>query len=185
MTTCLQSDNLSQHVSDYYEDQIFCVAPGQGQTPVSLVKTEAKAFPTLFPDGKNSFDQFREQDISYTDYVKSRLLSINPKFSSNTEYIFYLQYVKELKEILSSAQMSLKKEYRKVENSEPITAQSFTNAEKAQSFLKKGEGAKYLHTIRGSASYWNRTMKELFAMVNQMGLPTFFGSFSAAAVVIV
>lgn len=172
--------DLSQHVSDYYENQIFSLAPAEKNTPVSLLNTEAACFPTLFPDGRNTFDEEREVSLTYPQYIKSRLLSSDNRFASNIEYIFYLQYIKELKEILSSVQISLKKGCKTTADNKTITADILSTKEHAATFLKKGEGYKYLRSIRGSAPYWEKTTKDLFAMVIQIGIPTWFASFSAA-----
>ena len=53
-----------------------------------------------------------------------------------------------------------------------------TNAQQLHSLIHRNEGYKYLAKVRGSAPYWERT--NLCAMVKQLGIPTFFASFSAA-----
>ena len=53
----IQPENLTQHVSDHYEDRIFSVAAAEGFRPVSLFDKEATAFPTLFPNGENTFEE--------------------------------------------------------------------------------------------------------------------------------
>ncbi|PIK54244.1 hypothetical protein BSL78_08871 [Apostichopus japonicus] len=42
------------------------------------------------------------------------------------------------------------------------------------------EGFRVFRTSRGSPPYWERSKKELFAMIPQLGIPTWFLSFSAA-----
>ncbi|KAJ8048033.1 hypothetical protein HOLleu_00192 [Holothuria leucospilota] len=42
------------------------------------------------------------------------------------------------------------------------------------------EGFRVFRTVRGSPPYWEKTKKELFAMIRQLGIPTWFISFSAA-----
>ena len=160
MATCLQPADLTQHVSDYYEDQIFSVAPGEGLSPVSSLQTEASAFPTLFPDGKNTFEQL--PSLSYSQYIKARLLSCKNDFTSNSEYIFHVQYCKELQEIISSAQISVRKGSSHNADNKPITASTLGNVKNVQELIGKGEGYKLLARVRGSAPYWEATTKDLF-----------------------
>lgn len=42
------------------------------------------------------------------------------------------------------------------------------------------EGFKIFRQLRGSPPYWQRAQKDLFAMIRQLGLPTWFMSLSAA-----
>jgi len=37
-----------------------------------------------------------------------------------------------------------------------------------------------MQPIRGTPSYWTHTLRDLFAAVRQLGIPTWFGTFSAA-----
>jgi hypothetical protein len=48
------------------------------------------------------------------------------------------------------------------------------------SIIKHDEGYRVLRTLRGSPPYWERTKKDIFAMIRQLGIPTWFCSFSAA-----
>ena len=46
--------------------------------------------------------------------------------------------------------------------------------------IQKNDGYKYLTNVRGSAPYWEATIRDMCAMVRQLGIPTWFCSFSAA-----
>jgi len=37
-----------------------------------------------------------------------------------------------------------------------------------------------LRPVRGTPPYWQSTQKDLFALIRQLGIPTFFASFSSA-----
>lgn len=45
---------------------------------------------------------------------------------------------------------------------------------------KLNEGYRVLRTLRGSPAYWENAKKDVFAMIRQLGIPTWFCSFSAA-----
>ena len=177
LTTCLQPIDTAQHIADRYEDEILCLAPAEGNLPQSILDKEAEAFPTLFPDGNNTFKEEREAKLSLTQYIKSRLMSTNSKFAENTEYIFYLQYLKEFQEVMSSARINLRKGSN---NSANFTANDLIAPGAVKNILRKNTGYKFLTKVRGSAPYWEGTMRDLCAMVRQLGTPTWFCSFSAA-----
>jgi hypothetical protein len=176
VVTCLQPDDLAQYIADNHEDEILCVAPAEGNRPQSVRDKEAAAFPTLFPDGKNTFSEKRDHKLSFSQYVKSRLLSATGHFARNPDYIFYLQFVKEFEEVLSSAKISV----RKGSSSGDVTAGQLTSTEAVRKMFHKNEGYKFLTKVRGSAPYWEKAMRDLCATVKQLSIPTWFASFSAA-----
>lgn len=46
--------------------------------------------------------------------------------------------------------------------------------------VKQDDGFRVLRNLRGSPPYWEQTKKDVFAMIRQLGTPTWFCSFSAA-----
>ena len=46
--------------------------------------------------------------------------------------------------------------------------------------VKLDEGYFILRTLRSSPAYLEKRKKDVFAMIRQLGLPTWFGSFSSA-----
>jgi len=64
MVSCLQPEDLSQVIGPQeLTDSVFCVAPGQGAGSTTVFNMEPKAFPYLFPTGKNSFSQTRSIEL--------------------------------------------------------------------------------------------------------------------------
>ena len=149
LVSCLQPTDFSQYISDFHEDDILCIAPGEGSHPQSAQNKEGKSFPTLFPDNQNTFCSERKVKLSISQYIKSRLYSRNNKYASNSEYIFYLQYLKELNEVLSSVKISLRKGIQRPESN--VTVQDITNPERLRSMFHRNEGYKFLSKVRGSA----------------------------------
>ena len=176
LVSCLQPTDFAQHISDQHENEILCVAPAEGNRPESVKDKEAECFPLLFPDGGSTLNSERPCKLGMSQYIKSRLYSADSKFARNVEYIFYLQYLKEFTEVVSSAKVSMRKGKERCD----ITLNEITSAEELQGLFHRNEGYKYLSKVRGSAPYWEKTMKDLCAMVKQLGIPTWFGSFSAA-----
>ena len=70
-----------------------CVAPGEGGRPINLLMDkdwEVKAFPHLFPDGKNGLHSDRpcKTKLSAQKYFQQRILNKNPKFASSPDYMY-------------------------------------------------------------------------------------------------
>ena len=54
------------------------------------------------------------------------------------------------------------------------------DAESLRRVLKNDEGYKFLRPIRGTPPFCQSARKDLFAMIQQLGIPTWFGPFSSA-----
>lgn len=61
-----------------------------------------------------------------------------------------------------------------------ITAGELLSENSINSIVKHDEGYKILRTLRGSPPYWEKAKKDIFTMIRQIGIPTWFCSFSAA-----
>ena len=73
---------------------------------------EEKLFPALFPYGWGGFlstNFLRDNNMGFANYVKSRLLSVNPKFRKDPYYVFMLLLVKEMVDIQRSQRTVLRK----------------------------------------------------------------------------
>ena len=68
----------------------------------------------------------------------------------------------------------------KTANTEGLTAKEALDPEKIQRFIESKEAEIFLRTIRSSPSFWALKKSELFAMIRQLGCPTFFMTLSAA-----
>lgn len=55
-----------------------------------------------------------------------------------------------------------------------------TNSDSLQRILHYDEGHKFLRPVIGTPPYWMSTQKDLFALIRQVGIPTFLASFSSA-----
>ena len=60
--------------------------------PINLYhinSAEEMAFPSLFPNGVNCLHTAREPPISFTDYIQSRLLNVDNRWSGNIPYLLW------------------------------------------------------------------------------------------------
>ncbi|VDI50596.1 Hypothetical predicted protein, partial [Mytilus galloprovincialis] len=182
--TCLQPVDIGQEILDQHFDDIFCVAPGEGSTPVSMMQeegNEAMSFPAQFPKGSfGSYDSKRQVHLTRLRYFHTRLLSGDKRFSSDSAYIFYAQYLSELEQVISKVSIALRKSTVKDMTGNAITASSLTDRNQLKSLLSTDQGYKFLTPIRGTPPYWQSALKDLLATVRQLGIPTWFATFSAA-----
>ncbi|CAG2255586.1 unnamed protein product [Mytilus edulis] len=182
--TCLQPVDKGQEMLDQHFDDIFCVAPGEGSTPVSMMQekgNEAMSFPVQFPIGSfGSYDSQRQVHLTRYRYFHERLLSGDNRFSSDSSYIFYAQYLSELEQVMSKVSIALRKSTGKDTTGNAITASMLTDGNQLKSLLGTDQGYKFLAPIRGTPPYWQSALHDLLATVRQLGIPTWFATFSAA-----
>lgn len=105
-------------------------------------------------------------------YFNSRLFSCDHRFASDPVYIFFAQYTAELEEIFSSVSIAM----RKTVDLSHLTLSTFLDSSKMKKMLKKEQCYRFLQAARGSPAYWEKTMRDLFAMLKQLGIPSFFCS---------
>ena len=172
MVSCLQPEDYSQYVSD---NTLYSVAPGEGQRPQSIFTSETQAFPYLFPDGNKHFKDLRTEKLGLNRYFNSRLFSADHRFAKDPQYIFFAQFTSELQQINSSVSIAMRKQPQN-----EITADQLTDPDKRKKIISSDKGYRFLQNIRGTPAYWERTLRDLYAMVKQLGIPTWFCSFSAA-----
>nr|XP_022300726.1 uncharacterized protein LOC111108932 [Crassostrea virginica] len=181
--TCLQPVDIAQEVLDHYFDDVYNIAPGEGQNPIRMLQeegNEAKTFPHLFPSGNFSRNESREVKISLSRYFNNRLMNADNRFAKDTNYIFFCQYLSELKQVIDKTQISIRKSLSNLDGKKPVTAEMLQNREVLSNLLKNDEAMRFMQPIRGTPAYWSVTQKDLFAMLRQLGIPTWFCSFSAA-----
>ena len=95
-----QSDESTYMIDDYPEsrvntessnNQIIALAPGEGKVPTNILYEkdwESKTFPNLLPDGKNSLHEERQIKLTPQQYFVQRILNIDPRFATNSQYLF-------------------------------------------------------------------------------------------------
>ncbi|XP_063442041.1 uncharacterized protein LOC134722357 [Mytilus trossulus] len=183
LDTCLQPADIGQEALDLCFDQVFNLAPAENNNPLSVLKEpgiEAKTFPVHFPSGKNTSDEDRDEKLTIGRYFNLRLMSVENRFARDTNYIFFSQYLTELSSVISNVQISLRKQCPFSKEGKKVTREMLCNKETLKELFKKDEAIKYLKPIRGTPPYWQSSQKDIFAMIRQLGVPTFFCSFSSA-----
>ncbi|XP_058472555.1 uncharacterized protein LOC131445864 [Solea solea] len=179
--TCLMPVDIGQETLDQYYEGVFNVAPAEGNSPVKLLsnrENEAKCFPVLFPQGHSVFHDNREHRLTLSRYFNNRILHADGRFAQNVEYIFFAQYMSELEQVVSNVSIALRK--GKGSHVPKRVRDVVNNEESLRKLLEFDDGYRFLKPIRGTPSFWQAAQRDLLACVRQLGVPTWFCSFSAA-----
>ena len=172
--------DFAQYVADKHDESILCIAPGEGNTPEIVSNMEDKCFPIEFPTASNTFNETRDFKLSPSRYFNARIFSADTRFVRNPEYIFFALYSTEVQQIHDNISIALRRGNTKTTDGREITASMLTNHEEVRNLIRRDEGYRFLAKIRGTPAYWEKSKKDVFAMIRQLGIPTFFVTFSAA-----
>jgi DNA replication protein DnaC len=166
---------------------------------------EAMAYPSIFPTGHNHFGTNRlgsTEKLSPLQYFRSRLLAYRERCFSDPTYLFFaLNAIDwyELDRAVGIAFMMRTGRERQALTSqelqrEPLHAEtlytnaagSLTKADLMQHATANREDTfvneqcfQFMRNMRGTLAYWNKCKRDLFSMINMLGAPTWFLTFSA------
>ncbi|CAF1501797.1 unnamed protein product, partial [Rotaria sordida] len=146
-----------------FDKDPYVVAPAEKNKLSSLLtdKTiEALAFPHLFPDGQGSYDEERETNLQWKEYCKARLFSSDSRFAADSSYIFYLQYLGDLKQVYSGINIAFRKKL-------PLSAKQSLDEMQMKFLMNKDMIYRHFQSVRGSPQYWHQRLKDLFGMTRQ------------------
>ncbi|XP_029923306.1 uncharacterized protein LOC115370422 isoform X2 [Myripristis murdjan] len=180
--TCLMPVDIGQEALDQYFKDILNIAPAEGNSPVRMLSdhtNEAKCFPVLFPVGDKTFHDGRSHHLTLSRYLNNRIMHADGRFARNVEYIFFAQYMSELDRVVSSVSVALRKG-KGGQRPQRITEDMLTDADALKQLLACDDGFRFLKPIRGTPAFWQSVQKDVMACVRQLGIPTWFCSFSSA-----
>ena len=177
---CVRSDEMCTIPNIYHNDcNILEMAPGENKKPLPFFNDdfcEEQAFPFLFPKGKFGYKVQRAIPLSPSKYFNQRLLNYTQRFSSNSDYIFFAQYVMQQINLFSQINIAT----CKVKGS--MNAGQFNNnfKETIRALICEDKGYMFMKSVKGTPAYWKVFLHDVLAMVKQKGLPTFFLTLSCA-----
>ncbi|XP_071123192.1 uncharacterized protein [Mytilus edulis] len=176
------TDTLLDHIPD---DNPLCdtgltFAPGEGQRPISLYSdpdAEYLSFPTIFCGQRRPDNKERSVSVHYTDIVKWELRSMDRRVAQSVPNIFFKLKKIQLKNISDKVNLALR---RCQSEGKKWTAKDVLNPNTVNDLVRLDEGYYIFRSLRNSPVYLEKRKKDLFAMIRQLGLPTWFGSLSSA-----
>ncbi|XP_028417946.1 uncharacterized protein LOC114542642 [Dendronephthya gigantea] len=167
-------------VSDSERQEIYNVAPGEGNRPLSIFRdqySEEMAYPGIFLGQKRPDDKQRLRSVYYSEICKSELRRSDRRAAMCVENIFFKAKKLQMKFLIGQSQVALRK--NKIGN-RTLTAGDLKTTEGLQSLINHDDGFRFMKTLRGSLPYFERAKKDLFAMIRQLGPASLFCSFSSA-----
>ncbi|XP_061749313.1 uncharacterized protein LOC133547832 [Nerophis ophidion] len=180
--TCLMPVDIGQEALDQYFEDVLCLAPAEGNSPVRMLSdklNEAMCFPVLFPTSTNTFHTSRMHRLTLSRYFNNRIMHADGRFARNVEYIFFSQYMSEMDQVISSISVAMRKG-KGGQHSQQISPGMLKDDESLKRMLQFDDGFRFLRPIRGTPAFWSSVQKDLMACVRQLGIPTWFCSFSSA-----
>lgn len=93
---------------------------------------------------------------------------------------FFSQYMSELNQVIEKTQILIRKSLLKCSSGKPVTLNMLQDPRSLSSLLRNDDALRFMQPIRGTPAYWSNAQKDMFAILRQLGIPTWFCSFSAA-----
>ena len=161
-------------------DKVFTFAPGEGQHPLSLYQdkdAEYLCFPTIFCGQKPPSNDERLVPVHYSDIVKWELRSADRRAAQSVPNIFFKHKKLQMKQISDKVNLAVRRCKRRGQR---ITAAEARDSNYLDKLVNLDEGYYIFRQLRNSPAYLEMRKKDIFAMIRQLSLPTWFMSLSAA-----
>ena len=157
-------------------------APAEGKKPLSILRdkhVEVLSFPTLFGGKDRSYgNHFQQQKVSYKDIVKWELMHRDRRFARHSSNLFFKLYLSQLTQMNQVISMRIR-QYR-VHEVHGLTAKAALTQEQRAHLEHTTPFWNEYRVIRGSFQYIQGCRKDIFAMIRQLGKPSFFITVSMA-----
>ena len=136
---------------------------------------DVMCFPVLFPTGKYGQFHSRQEKLSHSEYIKLRLLNQDSRFRKDAQYVFFLLWQKEMRE-LSAGIYNLLKSTR----CQPMSVSMLLDKVSTSDERLEANLCTMLQSVHGTKQYWFIRQSELRCMIREWGSPTLFLTFSCA-----
>ena len=161
-------------------DKVFTFAPGEGQHPLSLYQdkdAEYLCFPSIFCGQTPPSKDERLVPVHYSDIVKWELRSVDRRAAQSVPNIFFKHKKLQMKQIGDKVNLAVR---RCKQKGKKITAAEARDSNFLEKLVNLDEGYYIFRQLRNSPAYLETRKKDIFAMIRQLSLPTWFISLSAA-----
>ncbi|XP_033729556.1 uncharacterized protein LOC117318706, partial [Pecten maximus] len=161
-------------------NKIYVFAPGENQKPVGLYEdkdAEYLCFPSIFCGQRRVDNENRTKNVYYSDIAKWELRSVDRRAAQSVPNIFFKLKKIQIKQVGDKVNLAVR---RCKSEGKKITAGQVRNEPSANQIVRLNEGYYIFRTLRNSPAYLSSKKKDAFAMIRQLGLPTWFMSLSSA-----
>ena len=129
---------------------------------------------TLFPSGRFGESHPREVPISPSEFAKSHI-NKDSRFRKDSQYIFYLLWQKEMRELAAGVYNLLKGTRQHALPVGELMARVSNSDHDVEANLST-----VFQSVRGSKQYWYLRRSDVLCMVREYGSPTLFLTLSCA-----
>ena len=136
---------------------------------------DVMCFPVLFRTGQFGERHPHQVKLRHSEYVKSRLLNKDARFRKDPQYVFFLLWQKEMREISSGVYNLLKSTRR-----QRMSVSALLHSVDARDERLEANLSTMLQSVRGTKQFWYTKQSELKCMIRMWGSPTLFLTFSCA-----
>jgi hypothetical protein len=169
------------HPLDFREfNKILSVAPAENNSPIGLFQdmhSEVLSFPSIYCGQPRVENSQRVVPLHYSTICKWELRNIDRRVAQCLPNIFYKLKRLQIKQIKDKVTLAIRKCKTK---GQVFTVGDILSPDFVSKLTMQDDGFRVLRTIRGSPPYWEQAKRDVLAMVRQLGVPTWFCSFSAA-----
>ena len=159
----------------------FTFAPGEGQQPLSIYQdrdSEYLCFPCLFCGQRRKENSERIVPVYYSDIAKWELRSKDRRAANSVPNIFFKLKKIQMKQLNDKVNLAVRR--CQTDPNKTMTAAEARDSICVENMVKKDEGYYIFKQLRNSPAYLETRKKDVFAMIRQLGLPTWFMSLSSA-----
>ena len=157
-------------------DTVVNVAPGEDRKPTSLFATpnaEEKAFPVLFGGHKRT----APANVHYHEICNWELLNVDRRFAYDPENLMYKVCCMQSQTLAGVSAMQLRKT---VQGYPKITKANAMDKDFMKNMIRNENAFADLKALRSSPAYMMRAKQDVFAMLAQLGPPSWFFTLSMA-----
>ena len=137
---------------------------------------DVMCFPVLFPNGNFGEHYPRKVKIISSEFMKSRLLNKDSRFGKDPQYVFYLLWQTELRQLSAGIYNLMRSGKHKHE----LTVNQFLNGISSSCENVEANLSTIFMSVRGTKQYRFLRNSELKCMIREWGTPTLFLTFSCA-----
>ena len=132
-------------------------------------------FPSLFPTGRYGEFHPRAVRLTFSEYIKSRLMNSDSRFRKSPEFVFYYLWLKELRELSAGIYNALNST-----NKRHLSVKQFVDGVSSSDAVIEANLSTVLQSVRGTKQFWFLKKSDVMAMIREYGSPTLFLTLSCA-----
>uniref|UniRef100_A0ABD2WQD3 ATP-dependent DNA helicase n=1 Tax=Trichogramma kaykai TaxID=54128 RepID=A0ABD2WQD3_9HYME len=133
---------------------------------------DLKCFPDLYPNGINGQYEFRNTKLRDFDYIKTRLISKDPRFRTNKQFLFYCLHNSNMRQLNGEIFHKLNVTNPKFKYTVGNLIANINNTDFSNDIMS------IFARLRGTQAYWRRVRNDINCMMFEYGPVTWFITFS-------